>query len=130
MSSQAGTWFIPRALGLPVPWGLCYVPLLDDPLCGPSRMCSSTLVATHWGPGCSKPTTSLFPGGRGSLATVTYLGRGVDSGHIVPVLEGGPEGSYQRGQGKQGRQPLWGGRGWCHSSGQEAEGSPTYFNVL
>ena len=97
--------------------GCSPVPLLEDPSCAlPMRR--PTLVATPWGPAHSKPT-SLFCEDQASLTTSTYLGRGVNRGHIVPVLEGRPKGRDQRGQGKHERQPL---RGERPRRSQEAEG--------
>lgn len=76
---------------------------------------SSTCVQSHSGTtppshplgglGCSKPP-SLGRGGGVSLPAETYFGRGVDSSHIVAILEGGPKGRDQCGQGKHQRQLL------------------------
>lgn len=142
LSSQAwGPGSSPRPCACQSPWACavshgCFpVSSLEDPSCV-LHVCT---VPPWWprpGPGCPKPT-SPFPGGCASLTTVTYLGGGVNNSHVVPILEGRPKGSYQRGQGKHKRQPLWDEGSWlrpgssqgpqftpksCRENGLEPEG--------
>lgn len=85
----------------PGPW------LVPDPV-PTSPLSSRTVVCppcgqSHPGAPRARAAPTCLPG---PAPAETYPERGVDGGHIVPVLEGGPEGRDQRGQGKHRRQLL------------------------